>query len=190
VRFVLYLLMMISVALGVGFGLSYYALTDGRLFGVAQVGPWHAWPDVGASSPNPYTRGHLARTAAFELGQAEGLQFTATADSDGEPLTRNCGYLVDGKTPLATFWTLVAVDGAGINIAAPDVAPAMHSNAIARAQDGSIVINVGTRLLSQNWLELTGEGPFKLVLTLYDTAAFSGFSSDASMPSIIRGDCA
>ena len=30
-RFVFYLLMMIAVALGVGFGLSYYALTDGRL---------------------------------------------------------------------------------------------------------------------------------------------------------------
>jgi hypothetical protein len=44
--------------------------------------------------------------------------------------------------------------------------------------------------MPQNWLELGGTGPFKLVLTLYDTAAFSGFSSDASMPSIIRGDCA
>lgn len=189
-RFVLYLLMMIAVALGVGFGLSYYALTDGRLFGVAQVGPWHAWPDVGASAPNPYTRGHLARTAAFELGQAEGLQFTATVDSDGQPLTRDCSYRIDGKTPLATFWTLVALDPAGINIAASDVTPAIHSNSIARGPEGDIRINVGTRLLPQNWLEITGEGPFKLVLTLYDTAAFSGFSSDASMPSIIRGTCA
>lgn len=188
-RFVLYLLMMIAVALGVGFGLSYYALTDGRLFGVAQVGPWHAWPDVGANAPNPYTRGHLARTAVFELGQSEGLQFTATTDSDGQPLTRDCAYRIDGRTPLATFWTLVALDEAGINIAAPDVAPAMRSSAIARADDGSIVINVGTRLLPLNWLELTGEGPFKMVLTLYDTAAFSGFSSVASMPAIIRGKC-
>ncbi|WP_316359502.1 DUF1214 domain-containing protein [Devosia sp.] len=189
-RFVFYLLMMIAVALGVGFGLSYYALTDGRLFGVAQVGPWHAWPDVGAHTPNPYTRGHLARTAAFELGQSEGLEFIAAIDSDGEPLTRDCAYRIEGKTPLATFWTLVAVDEDGINVAAPDVAPAMRSSGIARADDGSIIINVGTSLLPQNWLELTGEGPFKLVLTLYDTAAFSGFSSDASMPSIIRGDCA
>lgn len=189
-RFVFYLLTMIAVALGVGFGLSYYALADGRLFGVAQVGPWLAWPDIGSNTPNPYTRGHLARTAAFELGQAEGLQFTATTDSDGEPLTRACAYRIDGMTPLATFWTLVALDEHGINIAAPDMAPAMHSSRIARANDGSIVINVGTRLLPQNWLELSGEGPFKLVLTLYDTAVFSGFSSDASMPAIIRGECA
>lgn len=189
-RFVFYLLMMIAVALGVGFGLSYYALTDGRLFGVAQVGPWHAWPDVGASAPNPYTRGHLARTAAFELGQAEGLQFTATVDSDGQALTRDCAYRIEGRTPLATFWTLVALDVTGINIAAPDTSSAIRSGNIARADDGSILVNVGTRLQPRTWLELTGTGPFKLVLTLYDTAAFSGFSSDASMPSIIRGDCA
>lgn len=189
-RFVFYLLMMSAVALCVGFGLSYYALTDGRLFGVAQVGPWHAWPDVGSSAPNPYTRGHLARTAAFELGQAEGLQFTATADSDGQPLTRACSYRVDGKTPLASFWTLVAVDDAGINIAAPDVAPAIRSTDIVRNDDGSIPVNVGTRLMPGNWLELTGSGPFSLVLRLYDTAVFSGFSSDESMPAIIRGDCA
>ncbi|MFP9136807.1 DUF1214 domain-containing protein [Devosia sp. XGJD_8] len=189
-RFVIYLLMMIAVALGVGFGLSYYALTDGRLFGVAQVGPWHAWPDVGANAPNPYTRGHLARTAAFELGQAEGLQFTATTDSSGEILTRDCAYRVAGRTPVASFWTLVALDGTGTNIAAPDTAPAMRSSSIVRSDDGAIAINVGTRLMPWNWLELTGEGPFKLVLTLYDTAVFSGFSSDESMPAIIRGSCA
>lgn len=189
-RFVFYLLMMIAVALGVGFGLSYYALTDGRLVGVAQVGPWHAWPDIGSNAPNPYTRGHLARTAAFELGQAEGLQFTATTDSQGRQLTRNCSYRVDGKTPLATFWTLAALNEAGVNIAAPDVAPAMRSSGIARTDDGSIIIHVGTRLQPLNWLEVTGQGPFQLVLTLYDTAAFSGFSSDTSMPAIVRGECA
>jgi len=190
VRFVFYLLMMIAVALSVGFGLSYYALSDGRLFGAAQVGPWTAWPDVGSSAPNPYTRGHLAREAALELGQAEGLKFTATMDSDGQPLTRACAYRVDGKTPLATFWTLVAVDEDGVNIAAPETDLAIRSTAIARTNDGSLQINIGTTLQPGNWLELAGSGPFSLELTLYDTAVFSGFSSDESMPSILRGDCA
>lgn len=189
-RFVLYLLMMCGVALAVGFGLSYYALTDGRLFGVAQVGPWTAWPDVGSNAPNPYTRGHLARVAALQLGQSEGLQFTATADSSGQPLTRACSYRITGHTPLATFWTLVAVNEAGVNLAAPNTPLAMRSNGIARGNDGAIVIHVGTHLQPLNWLELSGTGPFSLVLTLYDTAVFSGFSDDESMPAILRGDCA
>ncbi|WP_240232884.1 DUF1214 domain-containing protein [Devosia lacusdianchii] len=188
-RFVLYLLMMIAVALSVGFGLSYYALTDGRLFGVARVGPWTAWPDVGAPAPNPYTRGHLAREASLQLGQAEGLQFTASTDSDGQPLVRACGYHISGKTPLATFWTLVAIDAKGANVAVPDGDLAMRSSSIARTNDGDLTINIGTRLMPGNWLELTGDGPITLVLTLYDTAVFSGFSSDESMPAIERGEC-
>lgn len=188
-RFVLYLLMMIAVALSVGFGLSYYALTDGRLFGVARVGPWTAWPDVGSNAPNPYTRGHLAREASLQLGQAEGLQFIATTDSAGEPLTLACSYRIEGKTPLATFWSLVAVDPQGRNLAAAGQPLALRSTDIARANDGSIIINVGTMLQPSNWLELAGEGLFTLELTLYDTAVFSGFSSDESMPAIVQGDC-
>ncbi|MDB5474040.1 MAG: hypothetical protein JWP99_1343 [Devosia sp.] len=181
---------MIAVALGVGFGLSYYALTDGRLFGVARVGPWTAWPDVGSNRPNPYTMGHLAREAALQIGQSEGLQFTATTDNNGDPLTLACTYRIEGRTPLATFWTLVAVDAEGRNLAAPGQPLVIRSGDIARANDGSIIVYAGTRLMPQNWLELMGTGEFTLKLTLYDTAVFSGFSSDESMPSIVRGDCA
>lgn len=189
-RFVLYLLMMIAVALSVGFGLSYYALTDGRLFGAVQIGPWQAWPDVGAAAPNPYTRSLLAREARLQLGQAEGLQFSASVDSDGQSLTRACTYRVKGMTPLATAWTLVALDSDGRNIAAPDTDEVMRSSSLVRLNDGSFDIAVGKRLMPGNWLETTGSGAFTLVLTLYDTAAFSGFSSDESMPAVIRGDCA
>src|SRR3990170_4069258 len=101
---------MIAVALGIGFGLSWYALSDGRLFGALQVGPWAAWPEAGAPAPDPYTKAHLSRTGALQLGQSEGLQFIASTDSDGRPLLRNCRYRIDGATPVATFWTLVALD--------------------------------------------------------------------------------
>ncbi len=188
-RFVLYLLMMCAVALGVGFGLSWFALSDGRLFGQAQVGVWQAWPDVGAAAPNPYTRSHLARTAAFVLGQAEGVEFTATSDTAGDALTRNCSYRIDGLTPLATFWTLAAVDENGINIAAGDVPPVIRSSSLARAGDGAISLHVSSQLQGGNWLEVAGDGPFQLILTLYDTSVFSGFSSDAVMPTITREDC-
>ncbi|WP_375449572.1 DUF1214 domain-containing protein [uncultured Devosia sp.] len=190
-RFVIHLLLMIAVALGVGFGLSYYALTDGRLFGATVVGPWMAWPDVGSAAPNPYTRGHLARVAGLQLGRSEGLQFTATTDSAGDPLTLACAYRIEGTTPLATFWTLAAVDMAGVNLARPGEDAAIRSSTIARPADGSILIHVGTRLAPQNWLELAGSGTFHLVLTLYDTAVFSGLGTETvTMPTIVREACA
>ena len=40
---------MLLIALTVGFGLSWYALTDGRIFGAVEIGPWSAWRNVGGS---------------------------------------------------------------------------------------------------------------------------------------------
>src|SRR4051812_26524999 len=81
-RFLINLCLMLAVALALGFALSYYSLTDGRLVGAAQFGPWSAWPRAGSPTPDPYTKAYLARTGALQLGQAEGVQLVATADSD------------------------------------------------------------------------------------------------------------
>lgn len=190
-RFVLLLLLTIAVALATGFGLSYYALSDGRVVGAAQIGSWIAWPDLGSAAPNPYSRGHLTRDAALQLGRSEGLQFTATTDRDGQPLDLACTYRLEGHVPVSTFWTLVAVNGEAINLAAPGADLALRSSEINRANSGAMIVHVGKRLSPGNWLELAGEGPFTLKLTLYDTTAFSGFGSDNdTMPTIIREDCA
>lgn len=190
-RFVLLLLVSIAIALATGFGLSYYALTDGRLFGAAQIGPWISWPDLGSSAPNPYSRGHLTREAALQLGRAEGLKFVATTDSAGDALDLSCAYTLLGHVPVSSFWTLVAVDGDGVNLAAPGTDLALRSSEIARTNTGAMVIEVGKTLAPGNWLELAGDGAFSLELTLYDTTAFSGFGSDNdTMPTITRGACA
>lgn len=190
-RFVLLLLTAIALALATGFGLSYYALTDGRLFGAAQIGSWVSWPDLGSAAPNPYSRGHLTRAAMLQLGRAEGLQFVATTDSAGDALDLSCSYRLDGHVPVSSFWTLVAVDGQGINLAAPGADLALRSSEVVRNNDGSMTVHVGKSLSPGNWLELAGTGAFSLLLTLYDTTAFSGFSSDNDiMPVISRGDCA
>lgn len=189
-RFVLRLLMSIAVALAVGFGLSYYALNDGRLFGAVSLGPWTTWPDIGSPSPNPYTNGHITRAAALQLGRSEGLRFVATTDSDGGALDLACTYRLDGHVPVSTFWTLSAVDAGWVNLAAPDTDAALRSNEVVRAADGAMVVYVGSHLRPATWLELAGTGSFSLVLTLYDTTALSSFaSSDVTMPSITLEDC-
>jgi hypothetical protein len=189
-RFLLNLLLMLVVALAIGFGLSWYALNDGRLLGASQIGPWTAWSRAGSPSPDPYTRAYLARSGALQLGQAEGVQFVATADSDGQPLNRNCRYRIDGATPTATFWTLVPTAPDGRTIARPDGPPGFESARLARANDGSTQLYVSKTLAPLNWLEITGDGTFWLVLSLYDTTVFSGVSTnDTNLPAIIREAC-
>ena len=182
---------MVVVALALGFGLSWFALSDGRFFGASRAGPWQAWRDVGVPSPDPYTRAYIARTGGLELGASEGLQFVATTDSDDQRLDRSCRYRIDGRTPAARFWTLIPVAEDGASIARPDGPPEFHSARLSRAGDGSFELYVSKALAPWNWLEITGEGPFELVLTLYDTSNLSGVGTDAaSLPAIIREACA
>jgi hypothetical protein len=190
VRFLIHLLALFAVALTVGFGLSWYALTDGRLFGALTVGPWSAWPEAGTKTPDPYTRAHMARVGELQLGQSEGLQFIADHDSDGRPLERACTYRITGSAPVASFWTLTAETEDGVNIARPGTPLAMQSSRIARAQDGSIIVYVSQVLSPMNWLEITGAGRFSLVLTLYDVSALGGAGSGIeTLPAITREGC-
>lgn len=191
-RLVVHLALMIGVALCFGFGLSWYALSDGRLLGAVEIGPWQAWRDVGVPAPDPYTRAYIARSGALELGASEGLQFIARSDSDNRRLDRGCRYRIDGTTPPARFWTLVPVaPDSGAPIARPDGPADFHSGRLSRAGDGSFALYVGKTLAPQNWLEIAGEGAFDLVLTLYDTSSLPGTGTGvAALPSIIREACA
>ncbi len=189
-RFLGHLLVMIATALLVGFGLSWYALSDGRLFGTIEIGPWAAWRDAGSPTPDPYTRAFVSRNGALQLGASEGLQLVATTDSDGQPLDRACRYRIDGTTPVATFWTLVPTAPDGTPIARPGGPAGFNSGRIARAEDGSMQLYVSKTLSPFNWLEITGEGAFVLALTLYDTSSFAGVGPTvATPPSIIRETC-
>jgi hypothetical protein len=130
------------------------------------------------------------RESALQLGRSEGLQFVATADDEGNGLDRACSYLVQGRVPVSSFWTLVAVDEAWTSVVAPQTDGALRSSQIIRENDGNFIIHVGTQLRPGNWLELAGEGPFALAITLYDTTALSGFNAaDMHMPSLRREAC-
>lgn len=184
------LLVGLAVALSVGFGTSYYALTDGRLFAAVRVGSWAAWPDVGQPMPDPYSRAYLARTGHMQLGYAEGLEFVATTDDSGDPLDARCEYRLTGKVPGASFWTLVAVDPEGVNIAASPDLSALQSERVARWADGGLQASIGAGMGPGNWLEIEGTGPFHLVLTLYDAVVFSGANTTIeTMPSIEKTAC-
>lgn len=189
-RFLTHLLLLIGVALAFGFGLSWFAVTDGRYFGVTQVGPWTTWREAGSPAPDPYTRAYIARAASLQLGASEGQQYVAAVDSDGRALTRSCRYRIDGTTPVTTFWTLTAVDPNGALVTREDAPRALSSTRIARANDGSMELYVSRTLAPRNWLEITGDGPFALNLNLYDTSNIGGVGTAVvALPSIIREGC-
>lgn len=189
-RFLFNLLLAVVVALVVGFGLSFFALDRGSLFGSKQVGPWVTWPNAGSANPDPYSRAHLARTPRLVLNIAEGIVFTAKVDSEGEPLSGKCTYRLDGATPQAAFWTLAATDASGSLVTPSLSAKNLISTKLVREDDNSAVVRVGSFLAPGNWLQIAPVETFELALTLYDAVDFAGLGrQDAVMPAISREAC-
>jgi len=183
-------LLMVFIALLTGIGLSYFALADGGLFGAYRINAWTAWPQAGSPNPDPYTRAFVARSGALQLGSAEGIQFVASRDSEGQLLQRTCNYRLMGTTPVASFWTLRAVATNGRSTTPRGSPQNLQSNRLSRTNIGAAILQVGPELAPQNWLEIEGEGPFDLILTLYDASIFAGFGSTISeLPTITNKGC-
>ena len=183
--------LVLVIALVGGAGSVWLALERDFGFGSVAVGSWVAFPDHGTPEADPYSRARFSRESDLALGRAEGLVFTARRDDGGDTLLRNCAYRMEGQMPPARFWTLSARDaGNGVIRIAGGRLPALHSQALLRQPDNSVVVNVSRRPAPGNWLALGGSGPFSLVLTLYDTAiASSSRIAEVELPRILREGC-
>lgn len=190
-RSVLLTAIALAIALVGGAGSVWLALERDFGFGTVTIGNWVAFPDHGTPEADPYSRARFSREADLALGRAEGLVFTARRDAGGEPLLRQCSYLIEGNLPPARFWTLSARDSdhAVIGIEGGR-SPALHSLALLRRPDDTVAVAVSGHPAPGNWLALDGVGPFSLVLTLYDTAiASSARIAEVELPRIVREGC-
>lgn len=181
----------VSIAVLGGAASVWYALLAQEGIGAVTVGAWTAYPELGSPDADPYSNARVAREGLLALGRAEGLSFAAAHDSAGEPLRRQCGYTVEGRTPPARFWTLYAADSALFPLPASGPRPgAIHSQQLVRLPGNVVSVAVGPHALPGNWIASGGVGPMTLVLTLYDTPiASSTGMSDIELPQVIRGRC-
>lgn len=183
------LLTTLAIAVVLGLGSAWIAVSGSRPVGAVVAGPWVTWPNAGRPDADPYTRAHLAQSGMLPLGVGEGLTFTARRDSSGEPLDGNCEYRVVGRTPRAVLWTLTVLDDRGGLATTPLPRFGFHSDEILRRPDGSFEIVLSTTAVPGNWLA-PPQGPFQLLLRLYDALLTSGASLRASdLPAITRGAC-
>jgi hypothetical protein len=180
-----------AIAFGIvaGLGSAYWAVTAGPRIGALTVGPWIAEPEGATIDADPYA---LARRIQHEhvvpLG-SESLTFVATRDTDGAALDGRCDYRVEGPSPAARVWTLTATDLNGQLINSPARRHTFTVSEIVRLGPDDLRIAVSARAWPGNWLPVA-EGPFMLVLRLYDTAVGAGFGvSRLVFPAVVREGC-
>jgi len=180
----------ILVATTIGFSTAWLAVEHGRLFGAVNIGTWTAWPEAGGPNSDPYSVALLARSGEVPLGAGEGLAFIAVTDSDGEPLSGNCVYIVNGQTPAARLWTLTAYDAEGRLMVNPAHRSGFQSREILRHPDGSFSISVSPDVATGNWLPTARLENLQLVLRLYDTPLTTATDFvNIDMPRIDKVQC-
>lgn len=176
--------------IGGGYSAS-FALKRSSGFGQLPAGSWVAFPFLQTESADPYAKAHRASDGKLLMGQAEGLIFTAGADSDDRPLSGRCAYRLEGTTPPARFFTLRMIDDNGLPLDAPPGFPAsLNSRQLIRGGDGQFVLSADALPHPGNWMRLDHDGAFSFVLTLIDTpAAGSAGITALDLPDIVRGAC-
>lgn len=190
-RLNLQILIVIAFAILLGGATAWFSLQSTHSIGGIKVDAWTAAPLAGASLVDPYTKARSAKNATIPLGATEGLAFNAIDDSRGERLTLKCNYIISGATPPAELWTLTAYDKRGNKLSPVAGAQAeINSTKIIRNADGSFRISISYFPVAGNWLGITGNDEFQLIMRLYDTPATSSTGLvSRRMPSIIRGEC-
>lgn len=184
-RQILYPLVLVITALGVGFGLSYFSLEGGREMSATQFGVWSGWPELGTAQIDPYARAYLTRQGMLPLGKGEGTQFFAHKDRAGEPLWGQCRYVLAGKMPLHALWTLQLRDPSSKRVFGH-----VHSGTMQYGDSGDIRLAIAPTAQSGNWINTDGLHHFELLLTLYDTTVFSSLGADEiKMPQIDLEAC-
>jgi hypothetical protein len=185
-RILVHLIIVLVIGLLVGGLTSQYSIRASHGLGAINVGPWSAWPFVGGAEIDPYTAARATADGTLPLGAAEGLAFEATRDGGGSELNRKCQYVLKGNTPTAKLWTIAAYTDQGELISGPEGSQtALMSRNIVRFPDSSFLINLSDEPTSGNWMPLSGDGSFRLILRLYDTPITSSSGLiDPSMPSI------
>ncbi len=132
-------------------------------------GAWRVNLQAGSQDADIYTRASIAVNALLALDRSETMYFVATQDDKGQPLRARCNYSVQGKPPLARWWSITAYAD---DMFLFDIAPGHHSLNGSTAQldaSGQFALTVGSQATAgTHWLPTKGDGGILLTLRLYN----------------------
>ena len=189
-RQLLGLVLILLTSLALGLISADWMVRHNVAIGTVRAGPWQSALRA-AADPDPYVRASLARSGGVALALSEGLQLRASVDDGGAGLKSSCQYRVSGNVTPSRYWTLRVQ-----TMAPPATETAFHrsvftSSEVLRDNQGNWAIEVGPDVRAGHFLPVVAQGPFELVLTLYEPTVLGGASalSREQLPHIQAGDC-
>jgi hypothetical protein len=186
----LFLFLLASLALGLGS--AWYALDDryGGWFST-ETGGWIVRSDAGDPGATPYSRAVFSRKGPIAAKSFETLYLFAYRDSARKLLSGRCSYRLTTTSPLnSAFWTLTAYHPDGSLIRNSIGRNAFDSRTVTRDEKGGFSINLSPDAQPGNWLPVSVNGDFMLILRLYAPAK-SYVTSPATIPvpELVKKSC-
>lgn len=172
------------IGAGTGLAATWYSLKDGPVLGAVELGPWRAYPQTGSAAADLYSRAYVARSSEIPLVAGEGVEFSATIDSDGQVLNGACSYRVGPIRVPARWWTL-NVDGLPTG-----ERRGLASSEMVRLVGGIAEVRIAPSPQPGMWLQ-SASGQLRLVLRFYDMTSLAWLSGATSetLPAIVRETC-
>ena len=175
---IIFLLLISSAVFGGGFAiynLKRQAQSDSFSL---QNGCWRVNPKMDLK--NPYQRALIALVGLFALRESEVLYFVAREDSDGNPLSSEHTYVLDGAAPDARYWsyTLYGADyffvkneeeKYGFNLETVSYLDEHPDNIeFPKNSKKNHQITISKRKQGENWLPSGNESQFYINLRMYN----------------------
>ena len=145
-------LLFAGIALVLGLGSAWQAVSHGFFASTVHFGPWAFWFRQGTADADPYTIAHIAREGTLPVTAASAMTFTATRDSAGARLSGNCTYEVRGYSVPALWWSIAAFRPDGEVMPNKTGRASFTSANIATAPDGSFLVRLSPEVQPGNWL--------------------------------------
>ena len=180
-------------AIAVGIGSAWYMTEHGSDLTNRRIGPWTVWTTAGRTDADPYTRAYIARSGRLPITSATARYYFAKTDSAGRVLDSSCQYLVRGAGPLSEWWSLAAYDMEGKLMENPAERYAINSAAVLRDNAGRYSIVLSSDSHPGNWLPVSSNYRFQLVLRAYrpdyKTDETVDDQESEQLPEVVRTKC-
>lgn len=178
----------LAAALVVALLSAWWLVTD--YDGGYRAGPWTTSTVFGSVDADIYTRARVALFGLLALDKRETMYYQARVDSDGDGLTGNCTYRLEGRDLAAHWWSITAYDADSFLIANERDLFSFSKTTTEREADGSFVIRISADPQEKNWLPVQAGETFDLTARFYNPEASVHVDPAAAvLPSIVKETC-
>jgi hypothetical protein len=168
VKVILGILVAIILGSAIGIGSAILAFEQGVNARGIINGAWRTNLSAGSQQADIFTRAWIAVHGLLALNQSETIYYHSYTDDNGQPLSSENVYRIEGKAPDSRWWS-ITVYGADDFLIPNELSRYSYSgNSVMYDRDGKFTIYLARVQKPGDWLPLGNQNKFNLSLRLYN----------------------